>query len=119
MNIQEIKEKGKQLVLDDTAFFGVLILLIGLASFGLGRFSVQPAKETQAAHVHMVRSAESETAAARPKETRFVGSVNSDKYHAEYCTSAARIAETNRIWFDSEDEAQAAGYSRAGNCEFY
>jgi hypothetical protein len=42
---------------------------------------------------------------------QFVGSVNSDLYHAVGCPSVSRIKEENQIWFNSAEEAEAAGYS--------
>jgi len=42
---------------------------------------------------------------------KFVGSVNSNLYHHPDCSSANRIKEANKIWFNSEEEAAQAGYS--------
>ena len=53
------------------------------------------------------------------KEGRFVGSINSNKYHWPNCSFAQRIAEQNQVWFDSEEEAQNAGYVRCGSFEKY
>ncbi|MEX2008424.1 MAG: hypothetical protein WD850_02975 [Candidatus Spechtbacterales bacterium] len=47
---------------------------------------------------------------------RVVGSINSDKYHFEYCSGASSIKEDNQVWFASPQEAQEAGYTLAGNC---
>ena len=49
----------------------------------------------------------------------FVGSVNSNKYHWPNCPFAKRIAEENKIWFSSEQEAQNADYIRCGSFEKY
>jgi hypothetical protein len=46
-----------------------------------------------------------------------VASVNSDKYHYEWCSGAARISEKNKITFSSAQEAEAAGFTLAGNCK--
>lgn len=45
-----------------------------------------------------------------------VASANSDKYHFEWCLSAARIKEENKIFFESASLAEAAGLTLAGNC---
>lgn len=49
-------------------------------------------------------------------DRRVVVSKNSDKYHFTWCSGAKRIKEENKIWFADEAAAQAAGYTKAGNC---
>lgn len=49
--------------------------------------------------------------------TRYVGSVNSDKYHVCTCTYAKRIKTENLVCFQSKDEAEAAGYIPCGVCK--
>lgn len=46
----------------------------------------------------------------------YVGSVDSDKYHIPGCRHAEKILPENEIWFDTEEEAAAAGYSPCGTC---
>jgi len=41
----------------------------------------------------------------------FVGSKNSNKYHWPWCAPAKNIKPENQVWFQSEAQAQAAGYS--------
>ena len=50
------------------------------------------------------------------EEGKFVGSVNSDKYHWPSCRWAENIKEENEIWFVSTKEAQEAGYEACGTC---
>lgn len=49
--------------------------------------------------------------------TFLVGSKNSDKYHFPWCSGALRIKPENLISFTSYEEARAAGYTPAGNCD--
>lgn len=49
-------------------------------------------------------------------DKRVVVSKNSDKYHFTWCSGAKRIKEENKIWFETEAAALAAGYTKAGNC---
>ena len=53
-------------------------------------------------------------------EGKFLASKNGKVYHRMYCergmTGAVNIKEENKIWFDSEEEARAAGKERCGNC---
>ena len=46
----------------------------------------------------------------------FVASKNSTKYHLPDCSGAKRIAEHNKIWFSSKEEAESVGYAPAANC---
>lgn len=110
-NIQEIREKGKQLLADDAVFFSLLILLVGVVAFGLGRMAVAEYGD-QPATIIMSDATGDETQMAE----QYVGSKNSDKYHALWCSGAERISEENKIWFDSKVDAEAAGYEPAGNC---
>jgi len=41
---------------------------------------------------------------------------SSKKYHYTWCASASKIKEENKIWFNSDKEAEASGYTLAGNC---
>lgn len=50
------------------------------------------------------------------QEGYFVGSVNSDKYHVPSCQFAKRIYSYNQVWWDSTEEARAAGYSPCSVC---
>lgn len=47
----------------------------------------------------------------------YVGSVDSDKYHIPGCRFAKEILPENEIWFDTKEEAQAAGYQPCGVCQ--
>ena len=44
-------------------------------------------------------------------EGLFLASKGGTKYHWPWCSYAKNIKETNQKWFNSESEAQAAGYS--------
>lgn len=47
----------------------------------------------------------------------YVGSKESDKYHFPGCRWAEKITPENRIWFQTKEEAQAAGYQSCGVCK--
>lgn len=48
---------------------------------------------------------------------QYVGSINSDKYHYTDCEWAQKIKMENEIWFDTEEEARAAGYKPCKVCK--
>lgn len=45
-----------------------------------------------------------------------IGNKNSKVYHRPDCPDYSRVAPKNRVSFRTENEAEAAGYRRAGNC---
>jgi endonuclease YncB( thermonuclease family)/methylphosphotriester-DNA--protein-cysteine methyltransferase len=57
-----------------------------------------------------------ERAGPLPPLGSVVGNRNSKKYHLEGCPGFRDVAEKNRVVFKSVEEAEAAGYKRAGNC---
>ena len=59
------------------------------------------------------------TIAPTPIDPRVVASkaAGSKLYHHPWCSGAKRIKDTNKLWFASESEAIAAGYTLAANCQ--
>lgn len=45
-----------------------------------------------------------------PSKCAFVGSKNSNKYHAPQCAAAKRIKPENKVCFSSKEEAERRGY---------
>ena len=129
MILAKIKEKGKVLLRKDvyTAF---VIIVLGIASFGLGRLSVleseKPSVELtnvfpEAAAVTATESTTEQGSQPLPSATEdqglLVGSKNSDKYHYPWCPGAVQMKEENKVWFATREEAESRGYVPAGNCK--
>lgn len=106
----------------------VVIILVAVIGFGLGRFSVireqkTPIKiENIPAAVGASGSGDSsksqgDSFVANQGEKLYVASKNSTKYHFPWCSGALRIKEENKIWFSSKEEAEKAGYTPAANCK--
>lgn len=55
-------------------------------------------------------------ASDKQEKCEFVGSKNSNKYHKKTCSWATRIKESNRVCFESIDDAKNKGYIPAGCC---
>jgi hypothetical protein len=116
-------------------FIVLVIILVGLAGFGLGKISaleksrgivdIQPVNWPLASSTRPTSLPTSvvvpQSAAAMVASEKAVGflvaSKGGKKYHFPWCAGAAQIAEKNKIWFDSYEEAQRAGYSAATNCQ--
>jgi len=116
-------------------YVATLIFLVGLASFGLGRLSIlwpekKPitiekfqAESLNTNRFHATGSAslnsKLQNLSSTPNSTRghYVASKNGRTYHLPWCPGALKIREENKIWFDTKEEAEKAGYKPAGNCE--
>ena len=100
-----------------------IIILVGFASFGLGRLSVQSTQKTPVAVVETTQVASVGTIVENTPTTLkegsggVVASKNGTKYHFPWCSGAQRIADKNLINFNSIKEAQDAGYTSAANCK--
>lgn len=116
----------------DDIFLGILILLVAFASFGLGRLSkiegaktpirvenapgvpdTLPTQNTQAGEENSL----SANVLGATTDGTLVGSKNGSKYHYPWCAGAQKIAEANRVYFNSKAEAEQAGYTPASNCK--
>lgn len=121
---------GKSKLLKEEILIVFLIVLVGAASFGLGRLSVSdsaktpvrivyPAGEgekTVASSVNVSAAAANTAAAVGQSPEKVVASKSGSKYHFPWCPGASRISQKNKIWFDSPAQAEAAGYEKASNC---
>ncbi len=110
-------------------FIILAIILIGLAGFGLGRLSalekgrdpVQILRPSIALSeggksTNNVPMSAAALVASDSAKGLLVASKSGKKYHFPWCAGASQIAEKNKIWFDSYEEAQKAGYTPASNC---
>ena len=115
-------QKLKSFLEHDTYYFTALILLVGIASFGLGRQSVaeslhvqqslQPGTALQVLAPLSIVPVNTETS----QSVSVIASKSGTKYHLPDCPGAGQIKPENRIEFASVAEAEAAGYSPASNC---
>lgn len=119
-------------------FMVLLIVLVGTASFGLGRLSTDGSGGDEGIQIIMpndlsasainsvvagegrVESGESaipDTVYVPDKGGEVVASKSGTKYHFPWCAGAKQIAEKNLITFASIEEARKAGYTPAANCK--
>ncbi|MBI5457207.1 hypothetical protein HY971_00590 [Candidatus Kaiserbacteria bacterium] len=92
----------------------VIVFLVALASFGLGRLSAL--EDTKP----LVSITEAPTD-ARPSPAApgglYVAARGGSAYYYPWCTGANRINAANKVWFESEAAARKAGYSPAKGCK--
>ncbi len=130
-SIQDIRSRIKALLGDETLFTAVLVVLVGIGSFGLGRSSVaemkvslpvaevvvSEEKKTALPPAEAAPAAVSAATAAQSGEVQYVGSKNGTKFHLPTCPGAAQIKEENKVYFTSKQDAYSKGYTEASNCK--
>ncbi len=116
-------------------FISLCFILLGLASFGLGRLSAledrreavvidnkfaqifeEQSRVLQTNEFLTVPTESVSTKPASPESGVYVASRNGSRYHLPSCSGAQRILEENKVWFSSREEAEKAGYTPAQNC---
>jgi|GEM_PF-271428 len=115
--------------LDSKYFLPVVIILVAIIAFSLGRISgiqekrppVRVISDTSAQQVGEVKGVSDGGEQTQPpsKTTTgiVVGSKNGTKYHYPWCGGAKQISSKNLLTFDSIEEARASGYTPAANCK--
>jgi hypothetical protein len=132
----------KRWLADDRVFYSLLLCLVAVASFALGRASAgegwgsgtvgignfgsgaallvaAPGAEPAVPQVDNSLGglgAVSEATTTPEIARAYVASRSGTKYHDRRCASAARISAANRVYFATQAEAKAAGYTPAATC---
>lgn len=123
--------KFKSLISQDSLFYGLIVVLVAILCFGLGRLSVgeitlkspenKPIIVNQEAALNFAGAASvavaTSTTEVEESATMYVGSKNGTKYHLPWCGSASQIKEENKVFFSSKAKAEEAGYTPASNCK--
>ena len=114
--IQEIGQKIKNVLEDVLGEWGLIIIvfLVALISFGLGRLS---ALQQSRAPISVTQAPFEVRPRAMTPGGLILGSKSGTTYHFPWCPGAAKIAPQNQRWFQSEKEARNAGYAPAKNCK--
>ena len=135
---EEKKNWKEKLVdfLNGKYFIPVVIVLVAIIAFSLGRISglqnKRPpvrivsessgeVKEVSTDPVSSITAKASSlvdpTSSSQTGSGQVVASKNGTKYHYPWCGGAKQISEKNLITFDSIESARAAGYTPASNCK--
>ena len=128
--VKSEKEKLKSAIV----YMGILVL-VATASYGIGRISfynsnkipvtiksqnsnlITPPEEKTSSDSANTASVLNASTKIEVTEGIVVGSKNSNKYHYPWCSGAKNILESNKIIFNSIEEAEASGYIPASNCK--
>lgn len=126
MSIPELWEKIKVWSEKEEVYHTLMVfivILVGLAGFGLGKLSrnedlpvrIEYAKQGYASE--KFTSAPTAEVAPVSEAGPITASKNGTKYYFPNCRGVGNIKEENKIFFQSESEAAAAGYSKASGCK--
>ncbi|MEK7567942.1 MAG: hypothetical protein AAB513_03430 [Patescibacteria group bacterium] len=113
--LSHMNPKGK-----DEIILAVIIIFLGLGSFGLGRLSVKEEQKEPVFITDSLNLSDEATSFANFGEAagdRVVGSKNGTVYHLPWCPGALKIKPENLITFKNAEEAEKAGYTKAFNCK--
>ena len=128
--IENFVLKVKQWLRDNQSdlYIAVIIFLVGMASFGLGRLSVlwprkEPITVTSSQDTILENYATDSTTTSQKSPAgvstfmgKYVASRSGKYYHFPWCPGALKIKEENKIWFQTKEEAESGGLKPAGNC---
>ena len=122
-----ISSRVKGFELRRDTFVVILIVLVGLGSFGLGKIS---AKEKGGGDIQIIKSEENlifkpqigesestKVSTQSPSQGMLVASKSGTKYYFPWCSGVARIKEENKVWFQSYEEARSRGLTPASGCQ--
>lgn len=107
-------------------FIVILIFLVGIASFGLGKISSFEKKKVPISilnkqkdtYTSVIESSEKITINNEQSNQKgiVIASKTGKKYYYPWCSGTNRIKEDNKIWFNSIEEARARGLTPASGC---
>ena len=140
MSIQGISSKFKALLRNEEVLLALLIIVVSLVSFALGRFSVGTIGAPTSQNATVLKAGEGIPAPIEKEiekgrsmvgtdkgpekstgsvsaEGGYVASKSGTKYHLPWCSGAKRIKEENKVFFKTKEEAEKAGYTPASNCK--
>lgn len=121
-------------------FVVIVIILVGCASFAMGRLSaaehLRRSELRVLSNVPQNTSLRQQTAVASATgmdagrgvadeeplplpapRGMYVASKNGTTYHLPWCSGASRIKDENKVWFATKEEAEAQGLRPAANCK--
>ncbi len=135
--LEDLKNKAintqNSLKIKEDIFIVIIIVFVGLTSFGLGKLSAVEKERDQVATVldNQSLKVEGEVAIAPTlvqskakiatiittnTSGPLVASKNGTRYYYPNCSGVSRIKQENKIWFQSIAEAEAKGLTLASNC---
>lgn len=110
-------EKGKDILVI------IIIILVGLGSFELGRLSKDGATsgikiEYPNQEANVVSSLDQNLSSPQKSTSgNFFASSKGSKYYSIGCSAGKTIKQENRVYFTTSTEAEKAGYELSSSCK--
>ncbi len=129
--LSDIKDKTysqeKGLKIKNDLYIIIMIILVGTASYGLGKISSYEKGKTPISvlktkeyMLSTVSEGVFETEKNNVQNTNTSGEVvaskSGTKYYHPWCSGVSRIKEENKVWFKTIEEARSTGLTPATNC---
>jgi hypothetical protein len=119
------KIKSKYNIDNEMILYIFIIIIVGFASFFLGRISIESKREENSIiFINQDKITDNIQANALKSEFEgkkaignFVASKNGKLYYPVSCKLSNRLAEKNKVYFDTKEEAEGAGFTFATNCK--
>ena len=103
-----LKKHGLKRPIRSELFLILLIILVSFAGFGLGRLSLSGG-ESKGISIYFGN--------LDTDQPKVVASISGARYHYPWCAGASQIKDTNKIIFNTPEDAKNAGYLKAKNCK--
>lgn len=94
----------------------VIIILVGVSSYMLGRISILETSVRSEAQIISATDIRDGVDRNQVRANVYVASKSGSVYHYRWCKSAESIKEGNRIYFETQQEAEAEGYRPSKQC---
>lgn len=140
MSIQDLSSKFKASPSRSEYLLAFLIIGVSLSSFFLGRISNSGQSDPIEHSAQLVTALSSTTSTSEPlvvarermistpqvsktptekpqTQGAYVAAKTGTKYYLPWCGSVKRIKEENKVWFQTKEEAEKAGYAPASTCK--
>ncbi|TSC68147.1 MAG: hypothetical protein G01um101466_540 [Parcubacteria group bacterium Gr01-1014_66] len=115
--IAKLRENSKELweMNKDSIFWGCAAFLGAMLLAGLLRLSI--IWQARSTVIQLEEGLAKEYMATSGFPGLVAASRNGKRYYYPWCAGLNRVKEANKIWFDSEKAAEAAGLTIASGCE--
>lgn len=128
------KIKSKSGIDNTTILYFLIIIGVGIASFGLGQLSVPSSSNsnetnniiTDNPNTNSLNNSSNEIkiidtnkniSTEKTGEKMYVASKNGKLYYPVNCSGASRIKEENKVWFATTTDAEKSGFTYASSCK--
>ena len=124
MSIPNLIHKIKSSINIDrlTVVYLLIIIGVGVSSFGLGRLSANNSNTDNNKDIITIKEADNPVGSLNTvnnvslADRRYVASKNGKMYYGLNCAGAKRIKGENQIWFNTKEDAEKSGFTLSSTC---